>query len=239
MKKTLKQKTLNAVIIPMVSMNLAGSPMTTIETIKDTLNKTNANFKYKKEMLIKRERQMQYVDSELARMEASGINFEDVRLPSNLTLDEIEHLLDGTGLYSCSQDYLDAEELYGVNTLLLISITALESGWGNSRLAKEKNNLSGFMAYNIETFENAKTFSSKRESILKTAELLSVNYLNKDGRYYNGTSVECINKRYCTLDDGKTPDREWAKNVRQVARGLVRNLREYQKEVSVTLISTI
>lgn len=224
-----------AIMIPMLGAAIMNSTGINIfsegyKIDKYILTNTEVNIK---------EEQADYVFFELDRMRRVGINIDNILLPSNITLDEVEYLLQGTELFECSQDYLDAEEKYGVNALALISITALESSWGTSRLAKLKNNLSGFMAYNVETFESAYKFDDKRDSIMSTAEHLKNNYLSQDGKYYNGTGLVDINYYYCTQDDGKTPDYSWSSTLIDVTKSLKSKLEEYHNEVSEKLIMTL
>jgi len=68
-------------------------------------------------------------------------------LPEMLTpcgISENELATQIKGLAPYAEAFLQAEEQYGINAKLLIAISALESGWGTSELAKTNNNLFGW-----------------------------------------------------------------------------------------------
>ena len=61
--------------------------------------------------------------------------------PSNITREEAYQMLEGTALQTLSNAYVYMEELYGVNAIFLMSLSAEESGWGRSSLAISNNNI--------------------------------------------------------------------------------------------------
>ena len=88
----------------------------------------------------------------------------DVSQPSLLTAEELNIAIEGTGLQGLGQYFYEAEQAYGVNSVFLLSIAILESGWGESTLAQTKNNLFGYQAYDNDP-NKAMYFSSKAEAI--------------------------------------------------------------------------
>lgn len=133
----------------------------------------------------------------------------DLRTPSNLTVEQAEKILKNTNLEGLGSAYVTAEQKYGVNALYLIAHSALESGWGTSKLAKEKNNLFGIGAYDSDPYNSAFTFKSKEECILFIAQYISKEYLNENGKHYNGPHLEGIGIKYAS-------DKEWAQKVSDV-----------------------
>ena len=101
-------------------------------------------------------------------------------------------MLKGTKLEGIEQALLNAEKEYNVNAIFLTSIVANESGWGTSKRAQTQNNLTGYAVYH--DLSRGTTFSSKDQCIYGTAKLLANNYLNPNGKYYNGTSIYDVNK---------------------------------------------
>ncbi|MGL5329679.1 MAG: hypothetical protein ACRDD7_10445, partial [Peptostreptococcaceae bacterium] len=85
-------------------------------------------------------------------------------------------------------------------------------GWGTSKLSVNNNNLSGYAIYNRGSNF---TFSSKESCVIETARLLSEDYLTKGGKYYNGKSLQSINKLYSASGD-------WHIKVDSIARELLR-----------------
>lgn len=123
----------------------------------------------------------------------------NVSQPSNLTPEELEVALEGTGLAGLGQYFITAEETYGVNGVFLTAIAALESGWGTSHYAQQRNNLFGYQA-NDSNPDNATYFSSKAEAIYLVGRKLSENYLNPNGIYYNGATPSGVNVKYCSSE---------------------------------------
>lgn len=127
----------------------------------------------------------------------------NVSQPSNLNSEELEVALEGTGLAGLGQYFITAEETYGVNGVFLTAIAALESGWGTSNYAQQRNNLFGYQA-NDSNPDNATYFSSKAEAIYLVGRKLSENYLNPNGIYYNGATPSGVNVKYCSSEDWST-----------------------------------
>lgn len=127
----------------------------------------------------------------------------NISQPSNLNSEELEVALEGTGLAGLGQYFITAEETYGVNGVFLTAIAALESGWGTSHYAQQRNNLFGYQA-NDSNPDNATYFSSKAEAIYLVGRKLSENYLNPNGIYYNGATPSGVNVKYCSSEDWAT-----------------------------------
>lgn len=111
----------------------------------------------------------------------------DLRTPSSVTAYELDTaVLKSTGLKGLGADFVQAELDYGVNAMFLVSLAIHESGWGRSDIAKDKNNLFGFRAYDRSPYKSATTFSTKGASIRAAAKLVSGSYLSTSGPYYRG-----------------------------------------------------
>lgn len=141
-------------------------------------------------------------------------NSNDVSVLSNATEDQLNELLKDKGLKGLGGVYIQAENTYKVNALFLIGATALESYWGQSDLAKTKNNLSGYYIKG-----KPKYFKSKAECIMETARLISEQYLKEDGLYYEGKSVRAININYCEVSS-------WTGKVNKIANQSKNKLNE-------------
>ena len=57
-----------------------------------------------------------------------------------------------------------------------------ESGWGSSKIAKDKKNLFGFGAYDRSPYDSAVTFATYEEGIETVAKYLVKNYINEKKR---------------------------------------------------------
>ncbi len=106
-------------------------------------------------------------------------------------------------------DFLAAEAEYGVNAVFLSAVAALESGWGESGLAKSNNNLFGWRGNG-----GYRSFESVGACIKHVAKFLKTNYLTPGGSCFYGYEVESIERSYC-------PNGNWAGAVRNLMRSIL------------------
>jgi beta-N-acetylglucosaminidase len=106
--------------------------------------------------------------------------------PSGFTVERLDRVLAETGLAGLGQAFYGAEKDTGINGLILAAICAHESGWGTSRLAREKNNLAGLGAYDGREYACGMTFDSRADCIMFLARLLQdkPGSLDEVGRWY-------------------------------------------------------
>lgn len=125
----------------------------------------------------------------------------NLREPSNLSSEDYDLMLTGTPLEELGYAYANAEAEFGVNGLYLVGLSWLESSQdgvpGASLLARERNNLVGWGAYDGHEYR-ASFFESKESCIMHVAEKLSENYLTEGGLYFNGYTPRAIDVKYCS-----------------------------------------
>lgn len=121
----------------------------------------------------------------------------DLRTPSNVTVDEMEKMLEGTGLSGLGKAFVEAEQKYSVNAIYLMGLAAEESGYGTSSFAKLRNNLMGWCAYDSDP-NKAMYFETKEACILHVASKLKANYLTEGGAYFEGYTVKAIDVHYAS-----------------------------------------
>ncbi len=92
-------------------------------------------------------------------------------MPSGFSAGKFERAFKGTGLEGIGEALVAAEAEHGINALLLAGVIVHETGWGTSRLARERNNLAGLGAYDCSPGK-AIRFGSREECIMFLAELL-------------------------------------------------------------------
>lgn len=121
----------------------------------------------------------------------SYFNNLSFRSKSNYTADEIDryitaHTASDSKLRNLGAALKEAENTYGVNALLTLSVAINESGWGQSRIAKDKNNLFGMGAIDSDPYNGAYKYPSTRESVLDfTKNFISNQYANpRDWKYW-------------------------------------------------------
>ncbi|MNU94830.1 putative endo-beta-N-acetylglucosaminidase precursor [compost metagenome] len=149
------------------------------------------------------------------KVQNSDVTTLDLRTPSGLTAEQADDILKGTGLEGLGKDFVDAEAKHKVNAYYLMAHAAWESGWGESRLSKNKNNLFGYAAYDDTPYSSAVDFKTKGDCIDTVAEFIQTHYLTKDGDHYNGPNLKGMNIKYASDDN-------WAKGIAQTMVGLVK-----------------
>ena len=107
-------------------------------------------------------------------------------------------------LRNMADAFIENQNKYGTNALLMIGVAANESAWGCSRIAAEKNNLFGHAAYDSDPGGSANGYSSVEYSIYyHSSQFISKGYLDPvtDGRYFGanlGDKGSGINVKYAS-----------------------------------------
>ena len=144
---------------------------------------------------------------------ADGINFEnftvenpflfrDLRKPTNYTAEELDKVyslmnIKGSRLAGKGAIFKEAEKRYQINALYLIAHSAIESSWGRSQIAKDKNNFFGIAAYDTTPYDSAKSFDDVDKGILGAAKWIRENYID-NGRTYLGNKASGMNVLYAS-----------------------------------------
>lgn len=115
----------------------------------------------------------------------------DMREMTGFTAEQLERCL-SPGMQGLGDDYAKAEAEYGLNALFMISIAELESGFGTSGLAQNKNNLIG-----LKSYDGWASFDSKEECVDYHGRYLSNNYLDPEGSFHNGSTIRGVSIVYC------------------------------------------
>ncbi len=143
--------------------------------------------------------------------------------PSGLTLEQFEKIFaneskDKNGVFKDNAKYFYyIEQSYGINGVFVAAIGIHESNWGQSKIAINKKNLFGYGAYDMSAYTSAYSYNGYEAGIDMIARVLTKNYLNPKGtsiyngeiatgKYYNGCTLEGVNKKYAT-------DKNWANSV--------------------------
>ena len=144
---------------------------------------------------------------------ADGINFDnfkvenpflyrDLRKPTNYTAEELNKVyslmnIQGSRLAGKGEVFKEAEKRYQVNALYLMAHSALESAWGRSQIAKDKNNFFGIAAYDTTPYDSAKSFDNVDKGILGAAKWIRENYID-EGRTHLGNKSSGMNTLYAS-----------------------------------------
>ena len=154
-----------------------------------------------------------FIDYELEQNRIFSVGFDpyDITKKSNITIEELNYLLDGTNIQHLSDVLVSIEDNFGINSILMASLVALESGWGTSNRTNQ-NNYTGYAIYSDNT--TGPMFSTPDENIIATAQLLSSDYVSQNGNHYTGPSIYDINTNYSS-------DKDWSTKIVQIANKLV------------------
>ena len=144
---------------------------------------------------------------------ADGVNFDtfkvenpflyrDLRKPTNYTAAELDKVyslmnINGSRLAGKGEVFKEAEKRYQVNALYLMAHSALESSWGRSQIAKDKNNFFGIAAYDTTPYDSAKSFDNVDKGILGAAKWIRENYID-EGRTHLGNKSSGMNTLYAS-----------------------------------------
>ena len=140
----------------------------------------------------------------------------DLRTKSNVSAEEIDKMLEGTKMHGLGSAFVKAEQTYGVNALYLMGLACLESAYGSSNYAVNRNNLYGWAAYDSNP-DNAKYFESKESATMFVAERLKRNYLTEGGTWFEGYSAKAVDVHYCT-------DKQHAYKIVNIVSNLTKKL---------------
>ena len=128
--------------------------------------------------------------------------FKNLTEPTNYSADELNRVysmmnIRNSRLAGKGAIFKEAEKRYGVNALYLMAHSALESAWGRSQIANDKNNFFGIAAYDTSPYDSAKKFDDVDKGILAAAKWIRENYIDR-GRDHLGNKATGMNVRYAS-----------------------------------------
>ncbi len=135
----------------------------------------------------------------------NGVDWNDLTKVSGLSASELTKKLNSAKNKSLkpfikyANNYISAENSYGVNVIFLIALDTNESGGIASSIAKDCNNFGGETGSpNCKNHKPYRKFDSPEEFIDFHGKHLGKSYLTKGGTNYNGKSLEDVKKKYCS-----------------------------------------
>ncbi len=116
-----------------------------------------------------------------------------LRSKTNITADELTAYINNKASSAASKmnnigsSLVKYQNQYGVNALLVIGLAALESNWGKSNIAVNKNNIFGIGAFDTDPYNNAYSFNSVDDCIKELmSNYMSKGYLNTNYSNFRG-----------------------------------------------------
>lgn len=139
---------------------------------------------------------------------------------------------DAEGIYN-------AQQKSGMSALAILGIGALESGYGTSNIAKQKNNIWGWNATNVNPGGNATAFSQMSQGAQEFADSYMKTYYNGYGAksiYSAGTGNNPSGKGYAYNDDG-TINSKWATDIGSIMKNFYQTAKSIAPTVALTASS--
>lgn len=102
--------------------------------------------------------------------------------------------IDAPAMVGLGPAFKEAERKTGINSLFLAAIAIHESNKGTSNIARQKNNLFGWGAYDSDPFESAYSFATKEIGILYVASRLRELYVENWGL----KTIDEIGRKYAS-----------------------------------------
>lgn len=138
------------------------------------------------------------------------------RSKTNYTAEELDQYISSNTssysvLYGSGQEFIDAQDTVFINAAMELSFAIHESGWGTSRIARDKNNLFGINATDSNPYENAFTFDSIEDCIIYHVEdFLQTRYFNPKYQTSFGTN---FGNKYQGMNYKYASDAFWGEKI--------------------------
>lgn len=138
----------------------------------------------------------------------------DLRLPSGIKAEMLDRYFGDLPVGGLGKAFVEAEERWRVNAVFAAAVACHESDFGRSVIAQTKKNLFGLRAYDADPYGFAKAYGSFKESIEDFYKLVSREYLNPAGKYFQGPTVTGVGRKYAS-------DPLWAEKVLAHCRAIL------------------
>ena len=163
-------------------------------TSRSEANRTNKKEETKKEQTDTSLRNIK-VSKNMDLTKRTGLSKADFKkLMKNLKSDKSKFF------YRNAETIYDLCEKYQINEVFFCGLIAAESGWNIAGNHRSTHNYISLM-YNGKLIK----YSSEKQGLEVAAQKLHQNYLTKGGKYYNGKTINGVQKRFCpassTWDD--------------------------------------
>lgn len=113
--------------------------------------------------------------------------------------------------------FLEAAKRTGLDPRYILAHAAVESGWGTSKIAREKGNYFGITAYNNNPYGSATKFNVGLNGIIDGAKWIKDHFYDRGQKTLYDMIYADPNHRYAVMDDG-SPNTEWIKQIASIMR---------------------
>ncbi len=138
------------------------------------------------------------------------------RSKTNYTAEELNTYISAnvgttSGIYDTGEDFINAQNEVYVNAAMELAFAIHESGWGSSRIARDKNNLFGINAYDSDPYGSATSFDTVQDCIeYHVQHFLGTRYF--DPEYYVSFGTNFGNK-YQGMNYKYASDAFWGEKI--------------------------
>lgn len=122
---------------------------------------------------------------------------------------------DRQALIGIGEAVMAAAAKYTINATYIVAHAILESGWGNSKYARDRFNLFGWGAVDSDP-DKAHRFDSFAHCIDQVMGRINVLYLSPDGAHYRQAPV--LGDTHHGMNVMYASDKEWGKKIAELAR---------------------
>lgn len=129
----------------------------------------------------------------------------------------VDSVSPGSPLVGLGDTWVDVQNNRNINAVYMAAHAALESAWGRSNIAQEKNNIYGFNARDICPAECADGYASFEQCVRQVMAYVDEEYLSTDGTYYEGSTLRGMNVHYASDD-------QWAEKIADIMNDIAAEL---------------
>jgi len=193
----------------------------------DIINENIKVLQQEQEVLKRMEQERQELEQKRTRsvsnLQSRGgfSRYSDISANRDLTVEDMNQIIDfwdnhvkgGTRFKGHGESFIAASKASGLNPIIILSHAASESQWGNSYIAREKNNFFGINCVDSDPGKGYVMGDDVRSGIINGSLWIKKNF------YINGyTSLQSM------LDANYASDSEWARTILSIANASVRVL---------------
>jgi len=142
---------------------------------------------------------------------------QDVAITGRELDEAIRAVSPGSPLIGLGRTFLEVQDRNGIDAVYQTAHAAHESNWGRSRIARTKNNLFGWSAFDRCPGACADSFRSYAACVRQVMGYVDDDYLSPGGSFYEGPTLRGMNVNYAT-------DPYWAEKIAKIMRRLDANL---------------
>ncbi len=113
---------------------------------------------------------------------------------------------------------LAASTKYGICSAYIVAHAILETGWGTSKIYRDKKNLFGWSAFDSSPYSSATGFPTREDCIDFVMGRIKALYLTPGGRFFS--EAPCLGDRSYGMNKHYASDPKWGEKIASIAAKL-------------------